>query len=205
MQAALVFELVWANLPLLDFGCRQMSYSTANMKSDAAGQVKRSLPKGSGLLFVVQKHQARNLHYDFRLEANGVLKSWAVPKGPSLDPAVKRLAMAVEDHPMGYANFEGNIPEGQYGAGSVMVWDRGTYTPEDSDNIAASLANGELNFILHGQKLRGSWVLVRTQNNKWLLIKHRDAFASSRDITKLEPKSVVSGRSLSEIKDEKRG
>lgn len=173
------------------------------MKSNAEGKFKQSLSSRAGLLFVVQKHHARNLHYDFRLEADGVLKSWAVPKGPSLAPAVKRLAMAVEDHPLEYANFEGNIPEGQYGAGPVMVWDRGTYAPEDSNNVAASLANGELKFVLHGQKLRGSWVLVRTQNNKWLLIKHRDAYASSKDITKLEPRSVVSGRLLSEIEDER--
>jgi bifunctional non-homologous end joining protein LigD len=169
------------------------------MKSDAEGQPKRSLSSRRGLLFVVQKHQGRNLHYDFRLEVGGVLKSWAVPKGPSLNPAVKRLAVAVEDHPLEYADFEGNIPEGQYGAGPVMVWDQGTYNPEDPAKSAASLENGELKFVLHGRKLRGSWVLVRTRNHNWLLIKHRDAYASSEDITRLEPRSVFSGRSLSEI------
>ena len=131
------------------------------------------------------------------------MKSWAVPKGPSLDPAVKRLALAVEDHPLEYTDFEGNIPEGQYGAGPVMVWDHGTYTPQDSDNVAASLEKGELKFVLHGQKLRGSWVLVRTRNNNWLLIKNRDAYTLSEDITRLEPQSVISGRSLSEIAGDK--
>jgi len=169
------------------------------MKIDAEGQLKRSLSSRRGLLFVVQKHQGRNLHYDFRLEVGGVLKSWAVPKGPSLNPAVKRLAVAVEDHPLAYADFEGNIPDGQYGAGPVMVWDQGTYNPEDPDKAAASLENGELKFVLHGHKLRGSWVLVRTWNHDWLLIKHRDAYASSEDITRLDPRSVFSGRSLSEI------
>ena len=127
------------------------------------------------------------------------MRSWAVPKGPSLDPAVKRLAVAVEDHPLEYADFEGNIPESEYGAGPVMVWDRGTYSPEDSDDVAASLEKGELKFVLHGRKLRGSWVLVRTRSKNWLLIKHRDAYASTEDITRLEPLSVLSGRSLSEI------
>ncbi|MGA2280056.1 MAG: DNA polymerase ligase N-terminal domain-containing protein [Verrucomicrobiota bacterium] len=162
-------------------------------------QFRQSLPGQPGLLFVVQKHQGRNLHYDFRLEVNGVLKSWALPKGPSRDPAVKRLAVPVEDHPVEYADFEGVISAGQYGAGPVMVWDHGTYTPEASADVSASLENGELKFVLYGQKLRGSWVLVRTRNNNWLLIKHRDAYASGEDVTELEPRSVVSGRLLSEI------
>lgn len=153
----------------------------------------------SALRFVVQKHQGRGLHYDFRLEVAGVLKSWALPKGPSLNPAVKRLAVAVEDHPLEYGNFEGVIPKGEYGAGPVMLWDRGTYAPEDSTDVAGSLANGELRFTLYGQKLRGSWVLVRTRNGSWLLIKHRDAYASEEDITELAPRSVLSGRLLLEI------
>jgi len=167
--------------------------------NERKSQFRQSQPSKLGLLFVVQKHQGRNLHYDFRLEVNGVLKSWALPKGPSVDPAVKRLAVAVEDHPVEYADFEGVISAGQYGAGPVMIWDHGTYSPEDSDDVSESLETGELKFALHGQKLRGSWVLVRIRSNNWLLIKHRDAYASKEDITKLEPRSVVSGRLLSEI------
>ena len=153
----------------------------------------------SGCLFVIQKHCASRLHYDLRLEAGGVLKSWAVPKGPSLDPSVKRLAMAVEDHPVEYAAFEGIIPEGEYGGGTVMVWDRGTYQPEGADDVAAGLRSGELKFTLHGVKLKGSWVLVRTRDRQWLLIKHRDRYASATDITVSEPASIVTGRLLAEI------
>ena len=137
---------------------------------------------------MIQKHRASQLHYDFRLEWNGVLLSWAVPKGPSLDPATKRLAMQVEDHPVDYADFEGVIPAGEYGGGTVMVWDQGTWEPEQTD-VDAALAKGDLKFTLHGKKLKGSWVLVRTRGfgsssgkSSWLLIKHRDQYASTEDI-----------------------
>ena len=158
------------------------------------------------LLYVIQKHRATQLHYDFRLEFEGVLLSWAVPKGPSLDPSVKRLAMQVEDHPVDYGGFEGVIPEGEYGGGTVMVWDTGTWTPESqSADVAAALKKGDLKFVLHGKKLHGSWVLVRTRGfgsssgKSWLLIKHRDEFASTEDIVATEPKSAVSKRLLVDI------
>jgi bifunctional non-homologous end joining protein LigD len=155
-------------------------------------------------MFVVQKHRATQLHYDFRLEYNGVLLSWAVPKGPSLDPSVKRLAMQVEDHPVEYADFEGVIPEGEYGGGTVMVWDNGEWIPE-SDDVEAALRKGDLKFSLHGKKLKGSWVLVRTHGfggkpgKSWLLIKHRDQFSSEEDIAAEEPRSVLSRRLLADI------
>src|SRR3984893_9103944 len=155
------------------------------------------------LSFVIQKHRATALHYDFRLEWNGVMLSWAVPKGPSLDPKVKRLAMPTEDHPIEYNKFEGIIPEGEYGAGTVMIWDRGYWIPEVPD-VDAALKKGELKFRLAGEKLHGSWVLVRTGRRgegrpSWLLIKHRDEFATEKDIAEEEPRSVVSKRLLVEI------
>jgi len=159
----------------------------------------------TGRLFVVQKHRATQLHYDFRLEADGVLKSWAVPKGPSLDPAVKRLAMQVEDHPVDYAKFEGVIPEGEYGGGTVMVWDYGTYEPENTDNVGDALRKGELKFSLNGKKLKGSWVLVRTRDRQWLLIKHRDYYTTEEDVTEVAPASILTRRTLAEIAEDEGG
>ncbi|HLJ15630.1 MAG TPA: DNA polymerase ligase N-terminal domain-containing protein [Bryobacteraceae bacterium] len=156
------------------------------------------------LMYVVQKHRATQLHYDFRLEWNGVLLSWAVPKGPSPDPSVKRLAMQVEDHPVEYGNFEGVIPEGEYGGGTVMVWDTGEWVPESPD-VNAALEKGDLKFTLRGKKLKGSWVLVRThgfggkEGKSWLLIKHRDEFASQIDIAAEEPRSALSRKLLADI------
>jgi bifunctional non-homologous end joining protein LigD len=149
--------------------------------------------------FVVQKHRASHLHYDFRLEHDGVMLSWAVPKGPSLDPSVKRLAMQTEPHPMDYNQFEGVIPEGEYGGGTVMIWDQGTWVPE-TDDVDRTLAKGDLKFTVHGRKLRGSWVLVRTRGERqWLLIKHRDAHVSTEDLTVSKPLSVVSRRTMAGI------
>ena len=155
--------------------------------------------------FVIQKHAATRLHYDLRLEHDGVFKSWAVTKGPSLNPADKRLAVEVEDHPLDYGDFEGTIPKGEYGGGTVMLWDRGFWMPEGTKDTDAALRKGELKFTLAGEKLQGSFVLVRMKHdrdhgkrNNWLLIKHRDEFARESDITD-EDKSVASGRSLEQI------
>lgn len=166
-----------------------------------------SEPKGvqgkseKGLAFVVQKHAASHLHYDFRLEMDGVLKSWAVPKGPSLDPEVKRLAMMVEDHPYSYKDFEGTIPEGNYGAGNVIVWDNGTYIPAESPKgdaekaLRAGLHKGHLSFIIKGKKLKGEFALIKLRNakqeNAWLLVKKEDKYATTEDILKKD-KSVIS-------------
>jgi bifunctional non-homologous end joining protein LigD len=160
--------------------------------------------KSKGLFFCVQKHLASHLHYDLRLELNGVLLSWAVPKGPSLNPKDKRLAMHVEDHPFDYGTFEGVIPEG-YGAGIVMLWDTGTWKPL-VENVEAALKKGDLKFELDGFKLKGSWALIRTRGyggqgdgRSWLLIKHRDDWAGDIDITTFAPLSVKSNQDLHEI------
>ena len=154
--------------------------------------------------FVIQKHAATRLHYDLRLEVDGVLKSWAVPKGPSLNPGDKRLAVHVEDHPLEYRKFEGVIPKGQYGGGEVIVWDQGTYELEGHLDADAQLARGDLKFILHGKKVRGSFVLVKLKNskvkNEWLLIKHRDEFADPLWDAEKHAQSVVSGRTLEDVK-----
>lgn len=163
--------------------------------------------KGRRLIFVVHKHAARNLHYDLRLELEGVLKSWAVPKGPSLDPSIKRLAMMVEDHPRDYKDFEGVIPEGNYGAGGVIIWDRGFYHHPSAENekeneklLLGGLRKGNMKFFLEGEKLKGEFALVKTGigKNSWLLLKKKDRYATTGEILK-ENRSVVSGRTLEEL------
>lgn len=151
-------------------------------------------PEKKNLIFVVQKHHARNLHYDLRLEYNGALKSWAVPKGPSLNPADKRLAVEVEDHPIDYAGFEGEIPKGEYGAGQVIVWDKGRWIP--AANPAAAFKKGHLDFELKGKKMNGRWTLVRMgkagPKNNWLLIKQKDEYSrTDYDLTVEEPEGVL--------------
>ena len=158
--------------------------------------------------FVVQKHDATRLHYDLRLELDGVFKSWAVTRGPSLDPADKRLAVEVEDHPLAYGDFEGTIPEGEYGGGVVQLWDRGAWEPEGGQSPEAALAKGELKFTLRGTRLKGSWALIRMKRDRsggkrinWLLIKHRDRFARDGDHDALlaPDRSVASGRTMAAI------
>lgn len=185
--------------------------------TEPKGKTKKSKDQ---LIFVIQRHAASRLHYDFRLEMEGVLKSWAVPKGPSLNPEDKRLAMMVEDHPYDYKDFEGNIPEGNYGAGQVEIWDSGTYEPldetsklSDEKELLKELKAGSLKFILHGKKLKGEFALVKmknAENNAWLLIKHKDKFAEEKydaeentaknsQVTKFleEKKSLISSKKKS--------
>ncbi|HEY0042854.1 MAG TPA: DNA polymerase ligase N-terminal domain-containing protein, partial [Flavisolibacter sp.] len=193
-----------------------MSLSLYNQKRDfkktAEPQGKEKNSKGS-LRFVVQKHDASHVHYDFRLEMESVLKSWAVPKGPSLNPADKRLAMMVEDHPFDYRNFEGVIPEGEYGGGTVIVWDEGTYELADAEDLTRkeqedillqALQKGRLNILLHGKKLAGEFTLMKMRGKgerTWLLIKKNDEFSSEEDIA-LDERSVKSGKTIPEVAHE---
>jgi len=177
--------------------------------SEPKGKTKKSKDQ---LIFVIQRHAASRLHYDFRLEMEGVLKSWAVPKGPSLNPDDKRLAMMVEDHPYDYKDFEGNIPEGNYGAGQVEVWDSGTYEPLDESSklsnekeLLKELKSGSLKFILHGKKLKGEFALVKmknAENNAWLLIKHKDKFA--KDEYDAEENTAKKNSSVTKFLEEKK-
>jgi bifunctional non-homologous end joining protein LigD len=172
------------------------------------GDVRRAARRRTPI-FVVEKHAASRLHYDFRLEINGVLVSWAVPKGPSMNPADKRLAVMTEDHPLEYADFEGVIPPGEYGAGTVMVWDKGWYEPAGDTPVDRQLARGKIDVVLHGRKLRGGFTLIRTttrasgrsQTKNWLLVKHRDEHADSSwsiEAAALD-RSVLTGRTMDEI------
>lgn len=181
---------------------------------EPAGSNAPSQRRPHALAFVIQKHAASHLHFDLRLELDGVMKSWAVPKGPHADPSVKRLAMQVEDHPMEYNTFEGTIPKGEYGGGTVMLWDRGTYTADElkrgADEQAALRAGhraGKLSITFHGERMRGSWALVRTDAGpkpKWLFFKHRDQWArEAGDLVGEHTTSVASGRTMSEIASER--
>ena len=171
---------------------------------EPAGTVPKA--RGKALHFVIQKHAASHLHYDFRLELDGVMKSWAVPKGPSYDPSVRRLAMEVEDHPISYNSFEGTIPAGEYGGGTVMLWDRGTYEAEDgggAESLRHGYDKGRLEIRMHGERLKGGWVLARMNRPgrpQWLLIKRHDGTENpDLDVTAKHEKSVVTKRTMEQI------
>src|SRR5881392_778629 len=182
---------------------------------EPSGEKEAAPARVGRLRFVIQKHAASHLHFDLRLEVDGVMKSWAVPKGPSLNPSVKRLAMQVEDHPIDYNTFEGTIPKGEYGGGTVMLWDRGTYSSdtatsprEEDDAIREGLRRGDLKITFHGERLHGSFALIRMKFSRdsstsakpqWLLIKHRDEFATDGDVVAENMTSVESGRTMEEI------
>ena len=178
--------------------------------AEPEGGADKTHADGDKLDFVIQKHAASHLHFDLRLELDGVMKSWAVPKGPAPDPTIKRLAMQVEDHPMEYNSFEGTIPEGEYGGGTVMLWDRGWYEPEKGggeDGVREGIRKGDLKVVFHGKRMKGSWVLVRTRGwgsssskPSWLLIKHKDEHAEKGDaLVEKHATSIVSKKTMEQI------
>src|SRR5262245_51903915 len=182
-------------------------HAKRNFRVTSEPRGRKGRAKGEGGIYVIQKHDATRLHYDLRLEFGGVLWSWAVTRGPSLDPSERRLAVHVEDHPVDYADFEGVIPAGEYGAGSVIVWDEGTWTPEREP--AAMMKKGHIDFELHGEKLNGRWHLVRLRQrpgekrDNWLLIKSDDEHADRRhDVLEDQPGSVQSGLTVEEIAEQ---
>jgi DNA ligase D-like protein (predicted 3'-phosphoesterase) len=175
-------------------------------------KAKAKKERHSGLIYIIQKHKATNLHYDLRLELNGVLKSWAIPKGPTTNPSQRKLAVPTEDHPIEYADFEGIIPEGEYGAGTVIVWDKGTYRNlKNNVSLEEAYNEGKLEIFIDGKKLKGAYVLLRTgkkQDNdkRWLLIKMKDKYADARiNHTETEPESVISGKKIEDIKKDSNG
>ncbi|MBX4216204.1 hypothetical protein KW797_04640 [Candidatus Parcubacteria bacterium] len=193
------------NEPLTEYHDKRKFEETPEPVGDGKGGKMKT---GEHLRFVVQKHRASHLHYDFRLELDGVMKSWAVPKGPSLDPKMKRLAMMTEDHPLDYMTFEGTIPKGNYGAGEVIVWDHGLYHSAETDKadlnkrrVRAGLKKGHLDFLLMGKKLKGRYSLIKIKddesgkNNAWLLVKHEDTYATTNEVLD-DKSSVISGKEL---------
>lgn len=183
--------------------------SKRDFKSTPEPTAKQKNSKRTKNIFVVQQHDARSIHYDFRLEIDNVLVSWAVPKGPSMDPTVKRLAIHTEDHPLDYAQFEGFIPPGNYGAGAVIVWDTGTYDNLKIDQtMGKSLENGEITVYLHGEKLKGGFALIKTNLyalGSWLLVKMRDEEAQQGTvITQDSPESIQSNKTITEFEKQKK-
>jgi len=194
-------------MPLETYKKKQDFEQTPEPEPEAVAGKGRPFSHIAPPIFVVQKHQASRLHYDFRLEIGGVLVSWAIPKGPSISPKEKRLAVQTEDHPLAYAAFEGKIPEGNYGAGTVIVWDYGRWELQNQrEDAAEALQRASLKFLLHGTKLRGKWALVQMKGRgpkNWLLIKERDPEARSDvDITETEPRSAISGKTIEELQSD---
>ena len=196
-------------MSLKDYRSKRDFRKTAEPKGSRTGAARKACLRHLKVKpsFVVHKHDASRLHYDLRLEMDGVLKSWAVPKGPSLNPRDKHLAVLVEDHPLEYKDFEGVIPAGEYGAGTVMIWDEGTYRVQGDEKAGEALERGELKIELRGKKLKGGWVLVRTrwrgEQKNWLLLKEKDDYAKSGgDISNEQPDSARSGHSMDQIAQE---